>query len=108
MGLRPKRSEISPVNNKPIAKASVEKDKGKLLCVGEIWKKSANTGIMGCTQYNDEKEANPAKNKDHKIAKKGRVPYSMAEGVARRDIKISSHPQSIRPSFTRMLKHIYI
>ena len=67
MGLRPKRSEISPVNNKPIAKASVEKDKGKLLCVGEIWKKSANTGIMGCTQYNDEKEANPAKNKDHKI-----------------------------------------
>ena len=34
IGLRPKRSEIKPVNNRPIAKATVEKDKGKLLCVG--------------------------------------------------------------------------
>jgi hypothetical protein len=32
---------------------------------------------MGCTQYNDEKDAKPAKNKEHKIAVNDFEPYSI-------------------------------
>jgi hypothetical protein len=37
----------------------------------------AKMGIIGCTQYNDEKIAKPAKNKENKMARNGRVPYSI-------------------------------
>ena len=74
---RPKRSEISPANSKPSAKAMVENDSGKLLWVGVTWKNFAKNGIIGCTQYNDENTANPAKNSDRRIAIKGFVPYSI-------------------------------
>ena len=37
-------------------------------------------GIIGCTQYKDEKEAKPAKNKDHKIAVNDFEPYSIWVG----------------------------
>ena len=75
MVLRPKRSEIKPVNNKPTAKATVENDSGKLLCVGVTLKKSAKIGIIGCTQYKIEKEAKPAKNSEKRIALNGFEPY---------------------------------
>ena len=75
MGFRPKRSEIKPVNSKPTAKATVENDSGKLLCVGVTLKKSAKIGIIGCTQYKIEKEANPAKNSEKRIALNGFEPY---------------------------------
>ena len=37
----------------------------------------AKIGIIGCTQYNDENEAKPAKNNDHKIAINDFEPYSI-------------------------------
>ena len=66
--LRPKRSEIKPANNNPIAKATVENDNGKLLWVGLTAKNSAKIGIIGCTQYKDENTAKPAKNRHSNIA----------------------------------------
>src|SRR5690606_41372170 len=53
-GLRPKRSEISPVNSRPMAKARVERDKGKLLRDGLAGKKCATRDIRGCRHYKDE------------------------------------------------------
>ena len=50
----------------PIASSTVEKDKGKLICVGETAKNFAKIGTIDCTQYNDEKEANPAKNNERR------------------------------------------
>ena len=91
--LRPKRSEINPVNSSPIAKAMVEKDSGKLLSVGETAKNLAKIGIIGCTQYSDENDANPAKNKAHKIAKNDFEPYSTLWSVRlESDIKTPQIP----------------
>ena len=93
--LRPKRSEINPVKSSPVAKAMVEKDKGKLLSVGETAKNFAKIGIIGCTQYSDENEANPAKNKAHKIAKKDFEPYATLPNVGlESDIK-TPHTKSV-------------
>ena len=75
IGLRPKRSEIKPVKSKPIAKATVENDNGKLLWVGVTVKKSAKIGIIGCTQYKVEKEVKPARNNEKRMALNGLVPY---------------------------------
>jgi hypothetical protein len=46
----------------------VEKDNGKLLCAGDTEKNCAKTGIIGCTQYSDEKIAKPARNKENRTA----------------------------------------
>jgi len=74
---RPKRSEINPVNNNPIAKAIVDTESGKLLWVGLTAKYCDNKGIIGCIQYRDEKIAKPAKNKENSTALKAGEPYSI-------------------------------
>ena len=48
--------------------------------LGVTCKNFAKIGIIGCTQYKDEKEAKPAKNKDHKIAVNDFEPYSIWVG----------------------------
>ncbi|MNP54468.1 hypothetical protein D3C76_1490240 [compost metagenome] len=76
-GLRPMRSEIGPVINRPMASRPVATDRIRLLCAALMENSLDNSGIIGCTQYSRAKVAKPPQNSASTVRMNSGVPFSM-------------------------------
>src|SRR3990167_8774061 len=76
-GLRPSLSDIGPVISRPQASIAVATDRIRLLCAALMENSWDSAGIIGCTQYNSAKVANPPENSASTVRMNIGVPFSM-------------------------------